>query len=167
MNGYAVVAIVGNRCEWFEREMQHLLGAEGMFEHVCRGSEGLVHIATPQPEIESNIGALAALEVLEIGESPGGLEFVVYHYLVFRRLDLVENRGQFFVVGNNLLYRLLCDMRIARKHDRNRLPDKVHLVDGKDRLIVKRRTVIRIRDYLAHVVRWCRRQRPLATDAPH
>src|SRR6185437_5455362 len=151
MDGYAVVAIVGNRGEWFEREMQPLLGAKGMFEDARSGREGLVHIATPQPEIESNIGALAALEVLEIGESPGRLEFVVYHYLVFRRLDLIENRGQFFVVGSNLLYRLLRDMRIARENDRNRLPHEVYLVDGKDRLIVKRRTVIWIRDYLAHV----------------
>ena len=44
--------------------MQHLLRAEGVLEDLGGVGEGLVDIAAPELEIERDIGALAALEVL-------------------------------------------------------------------------------------------------------
>ena len=150
--------------------MQHLLGAEGVLEHMRGGGEGLVDVAAPQPEIERDIGALAALEVLEVGEGAGRLELVMHQRLVFGRLDLVEHGGQFLVLGDDLLRRLLGDVRIAGEHDGDRFADIMHLADGEDRLIVEGRPVIGIGDHFAHVVagvdgedagnftalRWCR-----------
>ena len=132
--------------------MQHLLGAEGVLEHVRRRGEGLVDVAAPQPEIERDVGALAALEMLEIGKGAGRLQFVVHQRLVFGRLDLVEHRRQFLVVGHDLLHGLIGDMRIAGEHDRDRFADKMHLADRQDRLVVERRPVIGIGDDFAHVV---------------
>ena len=116
------------------------------------GSEGLVDVATPQPEIERDIGALAAFQMLEVGEGAGGLELVMHERLVSGRLDLVEHGGQFLVVGDDFLRRLLGDVRIAGEHDRDRLADEMHLADGEDRLVVEGRAVIRFGDNFAHVV---------------
>ena len=136
-----------------EREMQHLLGAEGVLEHVRGCGEGLVDVAAPQLEIERDIGALAALEMLEVGEGAGRLELLVHQDLVFGRLDLVEYRRQLLVFGDDELRRLLGDVRIGGEHDRDRLADIMHLADGEDRLVVEGRAVIGIGDDLAHVRR--------------
>ena len=149
---HAVVAVIGDGRVRLERQMQHLLGAEGVLEHVRGGGEGLVDVAAPQPEIERDIGALAAFEMLEIGEGAGRLELVMHQRLVCGRLDLVEHGRQFLIVGDDLLHRLLGDVRIGGEHDRDRLADKMHLADGEDRLVVERRAVIGIGDDLADVV---------------
>ena len=73
--------------------------------------------------------------------------------LVLGGLDLVEDRRQLFVFGDDQLRRLLGDMGIGGKHHRNRLADIVHLVDRQDRLVVECRPVIGLRDDLAHVLR--------------
>ena len=53
--------------------------------NTCVGlREGLVDVAAAQPEIERDIGALAALEMLEIGEGAGGLELLVHERFVVR-----------------------------------------------------------------------------------
>ena len=119
---------------------------------VGRG-EGLVDVAAPELEIERDIGALATLEMLEIGEGAGGLEFLMHQDLVLGSLDLVEDRRQFFVFGDDQLRRFLGDMGIGGQHHRDRLADIVHLVDRQDRLIVEGGAVIRLRDDLAHVLR--------------
>src|SRR5665811_2054955 len=69
----AVVAGVRNRDERFECQVKHLLGAECVLKHMRGGGKGLVDVAASQPKIERNIGALAALEMLEVGEGAGGL----------------------------------------------------------------------------------------------
>ena len=122
--------------------MQHLLGAEGVLEHVRGLGEGLVDVAAPELEIERDIGALAALEMLEVGEGAGRLELLVHERLVVRGLDLVEDRRQFLVLGDDELRRLLGDVRIGGQHGGDRLADVMHLVDGEDRLVVERRAVI-------------------------
>ena len=133
--------------------MQALLGAERVLEHVRGRREGLVDVAAAQPIIERDVGALAALEVLEIGEGAGRLELLVHEDLVVGGLDLVVDRRQLLVVRDDQLRRLLGDVRIGRQHDRDRLADIVHLVDREDRLVVERRAVIRLGDDLAHVLR--------------
>ena len=133
--------------------MEDLLRAEGMLEDLGRTGKGLVDVAAPELEIERDIGALAALEVLEVGERAGGLEFLMHQDLVLGSLDLVEDRRQLFVFGDDQLRRLLGDMGIGGKHHCNRLADIVHLVDRQDRLIVECRPVIGLRDNLAHVLR--------------
>jgi hypothetical protein len=132
--------------------VQHLLGAEGVFEDVGGLGEGLVHVAAPQPKIERDIGALAALEMLEIGKGAGGLELVMHQRLVLGRLDLVEYGGQFLVFRDDFLRRLLGDVRIAGEHDRDRLADIMHLADGEDRLVVEGRSIVGVGDHFAHVV---------------
>ena len=136
----------------FEWQVQHFLGAERVLEHMRRRREGLVDVAAPQPEIERDIGALAALEMLEVGESAGWLQFIVHQRLVFGRLDLVENRRQFLVFRYDLLRGLVGDMRIAGEHHRDRFADKMHLANGQDRLVVECRPVIGISDDFPHVV---------------
>ena len=147
-----VLARVGDRGERLERDVQHLLGAERVLEHVRALGEGLVDVAAAQPEIERDVGAAPALEVLEIGERAGGLELLVHVHVVLGRLDLVEHRRQLLVLGDDQLRRLLGDVRIGRQHDRDRLAHVVHLVDRQDRLVVERRAVIGVGDHLPHVV---------------
>ena len=96
---------------------------------------------------------LRAFEVLEVGEGAGGLELLVHQDLVLGRLDLVEDRRQFLVLGDDQRRGLLGDMGVLGEHHRDRLADVVHLADREDRLVVERRAVIGMRDDLAHVVR--------------
>ncbi len=112
----------------------------------------MLDIAAPELEVERNIGALAALEVLEIGESAGGLELLVHQDPVLGSVELVEHRRQLLVFGNDLLDRLLRDMRIGCQHHRNRLADIMHLADGEDRLVVEGGAIIGVRDDLADVI---------------
>src|SRR5207344_1515193 len=105
-----------------------------MLEHVRRRREGLVDIAAPQPEIERDIGTFAALEVLEVGESTGWLQFIVHQRLVFGSLDLIENCRQFIVVRRDLLCGLIGDMRVACEYYRDRFANKMHLSNSQNRL---------------------------------
>ena len=89
--------------------------------------------------------------MLEVGEGAGGLELFMNEGHVFGRLDLVEHRRQFFIFSDDFLHRLFGDVRVACKHHGHRLADKMHLADGKDRLVVEGRAVIRLRDDLPHV----------------
>ncbi len=140
-----------DRHKRLEREVKHLLRVKGVLEHVRGLGEGLVDIAPPQLEIERDVGALATLEVLEIGEGAGRLEFLVHQRLVFGGLDLVEDRRQFLVFCDDELRRLLGHVRVGGEHDRDRFADEVHLVDRQDRLVVECRPVIGGGDDLAHV----------------
>ena len=143
---------VADRDERLEREMQHLLGAERVLEHVRGLGKALLDVAAPQLEVERHVGVLAAGEVLEVGERAGGLELVVHVDLGVERLDLVVDRRQLLVLGGDLLHGLLGDVRIGREHHRDRLADEPHLLVGEDRLVVERRAVIRVRDHGLDVV---------------
>jgi len=132
--------------------MEALLGAEGMLKDVGRLRKGLVHIAAPQLGIEREVGRLAPLEMLEVGEAAGGLELIVHEDLRGHRLDLVIDRGQFLVFRNDFLRRRLGDVGIGGDHDRHRLADEADLVDRQDRLVVEGRPVIGVGDDFANVV---------------
>ena len=132
--------------------MQHFLGAERVLEHMRSRRERFVDVSAPQPEIERDIGALAALEMLEVGESAGWLQFSVHQRLVLGRLDLVENRRQLLVFRYDLLRGLVGNMRITGEHHRDRFADKMHLPNGQDRLVVECRPVIGLSDDVQHVV---------------
>ena len=56
------------------------------------------------------------------------------------------------MLGNYQLQRFLGDMRIGSQHDRDRFAHVTHLVDGQDGLVVKRRSVVGIRNNLDDVV---------------
>jgi hypothetical protein len=148
----ALVPEIGDGDERLERKMQHLLGAELMLEHLGGGGEGRVDVADAELIVERDVGALGALEMLEVGEGAGGLELLVHHDLVLRRLDFVEHRRQFVILGDDQ-GGLLRHMGIVRQHHRDGLADIMHLVDGEDRLVVEGRAVIGVRDDLAHVLR--------------
>ena len=93
--------VVGDRRERLERQVQHLLGLEFVLELVfCRGV-GLLEVAATKPVVEGDIGSLDSLQMLEIRERAGGLQLVVHEGLRGQRVDLVENRGQFFVFRGN------------------------------------------------------------------
>ena len=68
------------------------------------------------------------------------------------RRDFVVDRRQFLVFDLDQLRGALGDMRIARQHGGDRLADMVHLVERQDRLVVKCRTVIGLRDQLADIL---------------
>ena len=143
-------------------QVQHLLGAEFVLEHVGGFGEGLVDVAAAHLIVERDVGALGALEMLQVGEGAGGLELLVHQDLVLGRLDLVEHRRQFVVFGDDQRRGLVGDMGILGEHHGDRLTDVMHLVDREDRLVVERRAVIGVRDDLAHVLR---RHHPV--DARH
>ncbi len=117
-----------------------------MLEHVRGLREGLVGVAAPQVEIERAIGALDALQMLEVGEGAGGLQFLMHEHLVVGRLDLVEHRRQLLVFGGDQLRRLLGHMRVVGQHHGDRLADITHLVERQDRLVVEGRAVIGVGD---------------------
>src|SRR4030088_2215184 len=99
MDRHAVVAVVRDRGVRLNRQVQHLLGTESVLEYMRRGGESLVDIAAPQPEIQSDIGALAALEMLEVGERAGGLQLFMNESHVVGGLDLVEYSRKLFIFG--------------------------------------------------------------------
>jgi len=109
-------------------------------------------VAAPQLEVERDIGVGAALEVFQIGKRAGGFERVVDDDVRRHRRDLVVDRRQFVVFDLDQLRGVFGDVRIARQHGGDRLADMVHLVERQDRLIVKRRTVIGLRDQLADIL---------------
>ncbi len=147
--GVLVVADAGER---LERQVQHLLRLELVLELVLGGGIGRIEVAATQPVVQRRIGVLGVLEVLEVGEGAGRLEPIVHIDVAGQRLDLVVDRRQLLVFGGDELHRLLGDVRIGGDHDRHRLPDEAHLLVRQDRLIMERRTVIRIGQYLHHVV---------------
>src|SRR5262249_11971920 len=113
-----------------------------MLKHMCGGCKCLLDGAQAQLEIERNIGPLAALEVLEIGEGAGGTQLRVYQGLVLGGLELVEYRRELLIFRHDQLGRSLGEMRIVGEHDSNRLAYIMHLIDCQDRLIVESGAVI-------------------------
>src|SRR5665213_343158 len=105
--------------------MEHLLSAEGVLENVRGRGEGLLDIAAPQSKIERDVGALAAFEMLEIGEGAGGLQFIMHQNLVIGRFDFVKHCRQLYTLRYNRIHALVGDVRIESQHDRNRLADKM------------------------------------------
>ena len=146
-----VVAGLGHRHERLEGKMQALLRLERVFEHMIGFGHGGIGIAAPQMIIERDIGAAAALEMFQIGESAGRLEHVVDQDVGLHGLDFVIDRRQFLVFGGDQLHRLFGDMRIACQHHRDRLADMAHFVERQNRLIVESRAVIRLGDKLLDI----------------
>ena len=66
-------------------------------------AKACVHIAAPQPGIEGEVGALSSLEVLEVGKASGRPQLVVDGDRRGHRLDLVVDRGQLLIFGDDLL----------------------------------------------------------------
>ena len=122
------------------------LGAEGVLEDVVGRREGRGRIAAPELKVEREVRIAHALQMLEVGKGAGRLEDVVHDRLGRRRLDLVEDRGQLLVLGDDLARRLLGDVRIARQHHRNRLAEEADLLEREhELLVVKGRPVVRVR----------------------
>jgi hypothetical protein len=126
----------------FEWRVHRLLRAEGVLEYLLGGGERLVDIAAPELKVECDVGVAPSGEVLQIGKRAGRLQLVVHEHLRGQRLDLVVNRWHALVIDGDRLRRLFGDARIGREHRRDRFADMPHLPFRKDRLIVKRRTVI-------------------------
>ena len=70
---------------------------------------------SPRRSLKSSgdVGSLAPLEMLEIGEGPGRPQLVVHQDLVLRRLDLVEYGRQLLVFGGNQRGCFLGNVRVA------------------------------------------------------
>ena len=145
--------VVGDRAERLERHVQAFLGAEFVLEHVRGLGKRLVDVAAAQFGIEREVGVFLALEMLEVGEAAGGLQLVVHIGRCRHRLDLVVDRRQLLIFGDDRVRRGFGNMRIGGEHDGDRLADETHFVDRQDRLVVERRPVIGIGDDLADVVR--------------
>ena len=92
--------------------------------------------------------------MLEIGERCRRFELVMDEDIGCHRLDLVIDRRKFFVVRGDQADRLLGDVRIGGKHDRDRLADKAYFAVRQDRLIVESGTVIRMRNRPCECRRW-------------
>ncbi len=129
VDGDVLVTRIGDRGERLEGEMQALLGAELVFEHMSGLGEGLVHVTAAQPGVDREISRLEPLEMLEVSEASRRLELVVDEDLGGHRLDLVVDRRQFLVLGNDLLRRGVRHMWVGGEHHRDRLADEADLVD--------------------------------------
>ncbi len=143
---------IGRGDERLERRVHHLLRAECVLEHMVGGGEAIVGIAVAQVIVERDVGALAALEMLQVGERRRRLQHLVHDRVRVRGLALVEDGGQFLVLGDDEARRMLGDVRVFRQHHRDRLAGEAHLAVGEDRLVVKGRPVIGIGDDGLHVV---------------
>ena len=152
MDCEACVGHLGDRDERLQRQMQHLLGAEGVLEDVIGFRKSARGVAASQMEVESDIGIGLPLQMLEIGKGTRRLEHVVHDRRRGHRLDLVEHGRQLVILGDDRLCGSLRHVRVGREHHRDRLADIVHLAGGKDRLVVEGRAVERVRHHLAHVV---------------
>jgi hypothetical protein len=152
MNRQPGFFVVGDRAERLERHVQAFLGAEFVLEDMRGFGEGLVDVAAAQFGVEREVGVFLALEVLEVGEAAGGLQLIVHIGRRRHRLDLVVDRRQFVVFGDDRMRRGFGNMGIGREHHGDRLADETHLVDGENRLVVEGRPVIGIGDHLADVV---------------
>ena len=133
--------------------MQAFLGAEFVLEDVGGFGKRLVDVAAAQFGIEREVGVFLALEMFEVGEAAGGLQFIVHIGRRRHRLDFVVDRRQLLIFGDDRVRRGFRDMGIGGEHDGDRLADEAHFVDGQDRLVVERRPVIGIGDDLADVIR--------------
>ena len=127
--------VIRDRDERLEGEVQHLLGAEFVLEHLAPGCRGVrerrVHVAFAQLVVQRNVGAAHPLEVLEVRKRSGRLEFVMHEDFVRCGFDLVIDRRQFLVVGDDQRRGILGDMRIVGQHHRHRLADIMHLADAR------------------------------------
>ena len=153
VDGDAGFLPVRDRGERLEREMQAPSGCGRCARTRARPAAKALS-TSPRRSLKSSaiLVPLRPLRCLRSAKVPAGLSSVVHQDPVLGRLDLVEDRRQLLVFGDDELRRLLGDMRIGGEHDRDRLADIVHLADGEDRLVVEGRAVIGLRDDLADVL---------------
>ena len=137
---------LGDRHQRLEWRVHHLLRAEAVLEDAVRALHRFFRISSSQPEIQGDIGVLPALEMLQVREGAGGPELVVHHRLRGHCFDFVVDGRQLLVLRRDQVYRLLRHMRIGSEHDRDRLADIAHLVQGEYWLIVECRPVVRFRN---------------------
>ena len=149
---HASIAWLGHRHWGFERQVEHLLHRERMFEDVVGCREGCLYVSAPQLEVEGHVGVAPALQVFEIGKESGRFQHVVHDDRRGHRFDLSEHRGPFLVVDLDEPGGLLGDVWIRGEHQGHRLPDVAHLLDGEHRLVVERRAVMRIDHDGGHVL---------------
>ena len=142
MDDGPVVGQVGDGDHGFEGRVHRLLRAESVLEGMRGVFERLVRIAEPEMEVERHIGVPPSRKMLEVGESAGGLEYLMDDCLGGQRFDLVVHPRQFLVIDLNQARRPLRDMRVGGEHCGNRFAKMAHLVQRQDRLIVKGRSVI-------------------------
>ena len=90
--------------------------------------------------------------MFQIGKGTGWLQLIMDVDIRGQRLDLVIDRGKLFVFGCNQLDRLLSDVGVAGEYRSDRLADEPYLLVGEDRLIMKRWPIVRVRQYLQHIV---------------
>jgi hypothetical protein len=93
-------------------------------------------------EIERDVGVRPSLEMLQIGKGAGGRS--VSCTIAFEPTASTSSytARQLLVLRGNEVRRLLGDVRVGGQHHRHRLADVAHLVDGEDRLVVERGSVV-------------------------
>ena len=99
-----------------------------MLESVLGRSVGLIEVAAAQPITERRIGVARTLEMLQVRERAGRSEFVMDIDVGRERIDLIVDRGQLLVCGDDESDRPLGDMRIGREDDGHRLADEADLL---------------------------------------
>ena len=112
----------------------------------------LVEVSAAQLIAQSRIGVPGTFQVFQIGKGTGWLQLIMDVDIRGQRLDLVIDRGKLFVFGCDKLDRLLSDVRVAGEYRSDRLADEPDLLVGEDRLIMKRWPIVRVRQYLQHIV---------------
>jgi hypothetical protein len=152
VDGEPGVGRLADRHIGLERQVQHLLGAEGVLEDVIRLGHRGRDVAAPQMEVERHVGVALSHEMLEVRKGAGGLELVVHDRLRGHRLDLVEHGWKLLILRLDQLRGRVRHMRIARQHHRDRVADIMHLAGGEDRLIVKRRPIERAGHDLENII---------------
>ena len=132
--------------------MHALLRTERVLEHVFALRERGLRVAASQLVVERHIGRLAPLQVRQIRERRRRLQLVVDENVRGHRLDLVEHARHLLVLDLDEAQRRLGHALVGGENHRHRLAGEAHLAISQDRLIVERRTVIRVRNDLADIL---------------
>src|SRR5438034_2103596 len=136
-----------------QRRMDDLAVAKRLFEDVIRFLESLGQVAAPHVRAESDVRSGSSLKVLEVGKGRCRFEHVVNDWSAgFCGLDLIEDCFQWLIFHRDQICCFLGDMRILRQRHGDRLAGIAHLIERQNRLIVKCRTVVRIRNEPADIV---------------
>ena len=133
--------------------MDDLAVPKRLFEDVVRFLESPLQIAAPYVRAESDVGAGYSLEVFKVRERRCGFERVVDD----RRAglccgDLIEHRIERLIFDRDQIGRFLRHMWIGCQGHSDRLTGIAHFFERKDRLVVKRRAVVRIWNEAADVL---------------
>jgi hypothetical protein len=139
----AGAAHFGERDDWFEGCVNDFAATKRVLEDVRCLSKSFFHVTTIEVRVESHIRTGPPLQVLKIGKRARRTYGFMDDWGVrIRGSDLIKYRFQGIVFHRDEIGRFFRNVRIICKNDGHRLADMPDLVQGEDRLVMERGTVV-------------------------